>query len=166
MRTFYSTVGVVVVAGAAALGCGSTATRHTVNKPPADVEEAQAAEKATTADAQAAATAKRTFHDALAMRLEKIEREIMELRTKAATISGKAQTKWDETVAALEAQAAAAKKRLAEVEAETIGTWEKLRDDASRAWEELEEAVKKAVSEADHDKPAARPAENRSDAAE
>lgn len=158
MRTFHSTVGVILVTSAAAIGCGSTATRHTVNKPPADAGEPQAAEKATTADEQPAATAKRTFHDALEMRLERIEKEIMELRAKASTLSGKAKAKWDETVAALEAQAAAAKKRLEEVEAETIGTWEKLRDDASRAWDELEEAVKKAVSEADHDRPAARPA--------
>lgn len=63
------------------------------------------------------------------------------------TLQEAAFTKWSEAMTDLEAKQTAAREKRGEITKSTGAAWERLRDGALIAWDELEKAVRKARSE-------------------
>lgn len=91
--------------------------------------------------------AKQEFEKMLTEQLDRLREEIHELRTRSVTLKEAAYTKWSEAITDLEAKQAAAREKLGEITRSTGAAWERLRDGAKIAWDELEKAVRKARSE-------------------
>lgn len=131
-------------------GCARPANKepleHTVRKVPAETAESPPQPEMDKA-AGAVAQAKADFERMLNRKLEGLDEEIRELQSKVTTLQETAKAEWTEKVTALEAKRREAGAKLEEVGAATGEAWEHLRDGAERAWDELEQAVTKAVAE-------------------
>lgn len=90
---------------------------------------------------------KAEFEKTLDEKLESLRREIHEAQSKSVTLTEAAKAKWHATMADLEAKHKFAREKLDAITRSTGKAWESLRDGASHAWKELEEAVKRARSE-------------------
>ena len=115
---------------ACALGCAAKHVEHTVRKIPAEARDSRE-------------HAKVEFEGMLKDKLEKIEEEIRELKQRAGRLKDTAKEKWTEEVVELDAKQKAAREKLDTVTKSTGEAWEHLTE---KAWEELEEAVRKARS--------------------
>jgi hypothetical protein len=69
------------------------------------------------------------------------------MHTKSVTLTEAALAKWSEAMADLEAKQTVAREKLGEITKSTGAAWERLREGATIAWDELEKAVRKARSE-------------------
>lgn len=145
----------VLLLAASSAGCGTTARQHTAQKPVPEPAEDRP-EEPPTAAAERSGAEQRSFRDALAERLEKVEMQIVGLREKVAAYPAAVKAEWDGTIAALEAEARAARERLGEVERAAHDAWHRLRDEATAAWDRLEESVKKALADSERAEPAER----------
>ncbi len=137
---------VVPLLVALAAGCGSSPEKHTANKPVVEPAAEPAAEPPASEQDESVA-ARRSIHDALASRLETLEMQLSGLRERVAALPEKLRDEWHDTVVALDAEAHAARESLGALGRATHDAWDALRDDASAAWERLESAVKKALSD-------------------
>lgn len=90
---------------------------------------------------------KQEFEKTLTEQLDRLREEIHEMRTKSMFLKEAAFTRWSEAMADLEAKQAAAREKLGKITESTGAAWERLRDGAKIAWDELEKAVRKARSE-------------------
>lgn len=90
---------------------------------------------------------KQEFEKMLTEQLDCLREEIHEMRTQGLTLKEAAFTKWSEAMTDLEAKQTAAREKLGEIAKSTGAAWERLRDGAKTAWDELEKAVRKARSE-------------------
>lgn len=115
-------------------GCAQKPVEHTVKKVPAETSDELR-------------QAKVEFEGMLKDKLEKLEEEIRELKSKAGSLKDTAKAKWTQEMAELDAKQTAARKKLDDVAKASGEAWEHLRDGAQSAWEELEVAVQKARSE-------------------
>lgn len=79
--------------------------------------------------------------------LDRLREEIHTAKTKAATLTAAAKARWNTTMADLDAKQKIARERLGEVANSTGEAWEHVRDGAKNAWKDLEQAVRKALSE-------------------
>lgn len=91
--------------------------------------------------------AKQEFVKMLNEQLDRLREEIHEMRTKGATLKEAAFTQWSEAMTELEVKQTTARERLGEIATSTGAAWERLRDGAKMAGDELEKAVRKARSE-------------------
>lgn len=143
---------VVLLLAALAGGCGTGPEKRTANKPviePAAEPAAETPAETPAPEKDDAGATRRSLHDSLAARLEKLEMELSGLREKVASFPEAARKEWLDAVSALDAEAHAARERLGELGRATHDAWDGLRDDASAAWERLEAAVKQALSDAE-----------------
>lgn len=90
---------------------------------------------------------KQEFEKTLTEQLDRLREDIHEIRTKSRTLKEATATTWSEVIVDLEAKQAVARERLSEIITSTGAAWERLRDGATIAWDELERAVRKARSE-------------------
>jgi hypothetical protein len=90
---------------------------------------------------------KQELEKMLTGQLDRLREEIHEMRNKSMTLKEAALTKWSEAMTELEAKQTAAREKLGEITTSTGAAWERLRDGAKIAWDELEKAVRKARSE-------------------
>lgn len=90
---------------------------------------------------------KQEFEKTLTEQLNRLREEIHEMRTTSVTLKEAAFTKWSEAMTDLEAKQTAAREKLGEITKSTGAAWERLRDGAKIAWDELEKAVRKARSQ-------------------
>lgn len=90
---------------------------------------------------------KHEFEKMLTEQLNRLREEIHELRAKTVTLTEAAFTKWSAAMTDLEAKQTAAREKLREITKSTGAAWERLRDGATIAWDELDKAVRKARSE-------------------
>lgn len=90
---------------------------------------------------------KQELEKMLTEQLDRLREEIHEMRAKSVTLKEAAFTKWSEAMTELEAKQTAAREKLGEITTSTGAAWERLRDGAKIAWDELEKAVRKARSE-------------------
>lgn len=95
---------------------------------------------------ESAESAKDDFHKSMEVRLKKLDDEISKLRDKGRDLKGKAQTEWDEKMAALETKRDAARAKLTEVGQASAEAWKDLQKHAQNAWDDLE----KAFADASH----------------
>lgn len=91
--------------------------------------------------------ARKEFEKTLKEHLEGLRNEIHEARAKSGTLKEAAKAKWSKAMADVEDKEVAAREKLGELATATGEAWERLRDGAKIAWEDLEEAVRKARSE-------------------
>lgn len=90
---------------------------------------------------------KQEFEKTLTEQLDRLREEIHEMRSKSISLKEAAFTRWSEAMADLEAKQTAAREKLGKITDSTGVAWERLRDGAKIAWDELEKAVRKARSE-------------------
>lgn len=90
---------------------------------------------------------KREFEKILTEQLDGLREDIHAMRTKSITLTEAALAKWSEAMADLEAKQTVAREKLGEITKSTDAAWERLREGATIAWDELEKAVRKARSE-------------------
>lgn len=130
---------VLVLALAVALlafaGCAGRPIEHTVQKVPAESSPGTLAKT------------QEEFQKEFSTRLDKLDAEIKELKSKAATLKDEARAKLDDVVAKLDAKQKAARAKLDEVSSSSAQAWEHLKQGTKAAWEELERAVKDAAKE-------------------
>lgn len=157
---------VLVLLATLGSGCGSAPEKHTANKPVVEpAAETPAAEKDGTdgSEREVAGEGRRSLEESLAARLEKLEMQLAGLRETVGAFPETLRKEWLDTVATLDDEARAARRRLGELGRATHEVWDGLRDDASAAWERLEAAVKKALADVERARseaePAVRPAE-------
>jgi len=127
-------------------GCGPAGR----DRPPQETAPGSAAGGADEPSADntgAEAADAQTFRKLLADRLAKAEAEIAEIAAKVAALPDEARAEWRETVDHLETEAAEMKRKLADLEQSASAALKTVRDEATRAWERLEQAVKRAAAE-------------------
>lgn len=90
---------------------------------------------------------KQEFEKILTEQLDGLREEIHAMRTKSIALTEAAFAKWSEAMADLEAKQTVAREKLGEITKSTGAAWERLREGATIAWDELEKAVRKARSE-------------------
>jgi hypothetical protein len=140
-----------------ALGCAEKPMpepqERTTYKIPAEPSEAPAGNRETppsteTEDTLAAALkAKEEFQQTLTENLRRLDEQMRELRLKVVNLSDKAKADWAEKMKDLDTKRNAAKAKLAELQSATGEAWEHLREGSQAAWQELEQALKKAAAE-------------------
>lgn len=149
-----------VIVFVVASGCGPTGTGQAEKKAAPPTADGGAKQPAPTNDDQAA-TEKAPSRATLAERFEKVESELAEIAAKVAALPDEARAEWSKTVEHLEADARAMRKKLGDLEEPASDAWNDLREEAIRAWENLERAVKKVAAEihvAEGSKPSPQPA--------
>lgn len=128
----------IVVALVALLsGCGRMPAEHTVRKVPAAPGDQERVDLPQT---------KEEFEGVLEAALAKLEEEIHELRVKTGALEKAARAEWDEKLAELDAKRKSARDKLDEIATSTGEAWEHLKEGATKAWEDLEAAVREARS--------------------
>lgn len=103
-------------------------------------------EKALPGSADTARITKQAFVKMLTEHLDRLREEIHEMRTTSVPLEEAVYTTWSEAMTDLDAKQTAARKTLGEIATSTGAAWERLRDGAAMAWDELEKAVRKARS--------------------
>ena len=103
--------------------------------------------KAINTTAEYSQQAKEEFQKKLADRLTELDADFARLREKGRDLKDDAKVKWDERMADLEAKRLVAKARLAEVNDSTAEAWKDIQQGAQSAWEELDQAFRKAANE-------------------
>ena len=87
------------------------------------------------------------FRQKLAMKLDEFDRQLKDMRMKAAKLEARAKAEWEETISALAAERDAVQARIDDAMKATSAGWNDLRDHAHDAWDELEKAARKAAKD-------------------
>lgn len=104
-------------------------------------------EKALPGNEDTVQNTRQEFEKTLTEQLDRLREEIHEMRTQSLTLKEAAFTRWSEAMTDLDTKQSAAREKLGEIATSTGAAWERLRDGAKAAWDELEKAVRKARSE-------------------
>jgi len=127
--------------------------QRTVRKIPSEPSEAPEAKPETPPPTEtpdmpsAATTSKQEFQETLAANLKALDEQMRELQLKTATLTEEAKAGWAEKQADLTAKRKSVEAKLGEIQSATGEAWEHLREGSQAAWEELEQAVRKARTE-------------------
>jgi hypothetical protein len=146
-RHFTSVIGILLAS--VSFGCAQKPVEHTARKITPETLAAgddhdvkrlkEAVETPSSPD-----DGREEFRQKLAMKLERFDRLLEDMRMKVAKLEASAKAEWEETLSALAAERAAVQARIEAAMKATSAGWTDLRDRAHDAWDELEKAVRKA----------------------